>query len=525
MDGDNNSASETTNDSDNETLGVSKEYSNGTSSISTRRYSEYRGRHEFLADRLQAYSDAVFAIVGTILITYLQQIVPVDQRNVNIRDKAIANISLFTVYHFTFFHVAIIWLNHSRIFNIIERVDDVLVWLNMLLLYVVSFVPLTFGIRGEYRNTYEGIVAPSTTLVAVNIIMIVIVWYAFQRESFLHIELPEKYFTLVRWIMYCNLLFCPLFAVLAIGLGIVNLIVGQVFFYLSTAMLIVPRVIVYIYWKLYRKYTNSQLTYALGLYVSKERTEFFTDGIYSIVATLVIFDITTDGIPSRELVNGEFDGKLVDALLSKRWAYITHFITFLVISLLWFVHHSLFNFVRELNPVMLVIHLLSCSLIGVIPPVIEVLSASFGEENEATAIQMAAMVIAVIGILQLVLLSLMYFIDNECVDPLLFHNKSSLLLFIKVIIVPVTCTISYWCSLGSPELRKYSFYVLYLCSPLTFVLIYFVMSSEKLHSLFAYCWEVQNRLRDMLQRRLSQSYEMDMEMNNRGSQKKQPDRI
>ena len=509
--------SDSATDTDNETteaFGVSEEQYDRTLSLTTRRHG-YRGRHEFLADRLEAYSDAIFAIVGTILIAYLRHIVPPDEPNVSIRDEAISNIPLFAVYHFTFFHLAIIWLNHSRIFSIIERVDDILIWLNMLLLYVVSFVPLAFGILGKYRDTYEGILIPSVTLVVVNVIMIIIIWYAFRRERFLHIEVPKSQYTLVRWIMYSNLLFSPLFVVLAIGLGTISLLVGQICFYLSAVMLIAPRLVFYMYQKVCRKDTNHQLVQVLSFHVLKERTEFFTDGIYAIVATLVILEITIDGIPSREIVNEEYGGNLFNALLENHLAYITHLTTFMVISLLWFVHHSLFNFVRKLNPLMLVVHLLSCSLVGVIPPVIELLSVSFGGENEATAMRIASMIIAVVGIFQLVLLSLLYFTDRECVDPMLFHNKSSLLLCLKATIVPVICIISYWCSLGTPEFRKYSFYTLYLCTPLIFIVMYIAVRSRRLHSFFVFCWRVQKRSTRQ-QRRMNKSDKMEIEMKHNG---------
>ena len=522
MDGE-DEGEDTATDIDNEpteVFSVSEQRANRTSSFGRHRHSEHHRRHEFLADRLEAYSDAVFAIVGTILVAYLQQIVPtIDEQGVSVRQRATDSISLFTVYHFTFFHVTIIWLNHSRIFGIIARVNDVLVWLNMLLLYVVSFVPLTFGVLAEHKDTYHGILVPSITLVAVNIIMVIMVWYTFKRARFMHIDLPENYCTLVKRIMFSNLLFGPFFAVLAIGLGSVNTVVGQVLFYLSTVMLVVPRLIVYIVWKIRRREVDSELTQALGIYVSKERIEFFTDGVYAIVATLVILDITVDGIPSRELVDKEFDGSLIRALFDRRLQYVAHFTTFLVISLLWFVHHSLFNFVRKLNPLMLIIHLCSCSLIGVVPSVIEVVSNFFGSEsgeNEAVSIRLAAMIIVTTSILQLVLLSLMYFTDTECVDPVMFHCRSSLHLLLKVMVIPVTCTVAYWCSFGSPEFRAYSFYVLYLCSPLTFVVINIVMKSGKLRFLFKCCWDVQHRL----QKRLSKSIEAEMEMKNYNSQQR-----
>lgn len=493
-------------------------------SILRRRHSEHFRRHEFLSDRLQAYSDAVFAIVGTILIVYLQRFVSTfSEPNTTIMEQAINKIPLYVVYYLTFFYVSTIWLNHSRIFGIIERVNDVMVWLNMLLLYVVSFVPLTFGVLGEFKNTYQGILIPSINMVLIGAVTTILLWYAFKRQKFLHIiDLPEDHHTIVKRVMYFHLLLAPFFALLAIGLGIISFTAAQVFFYLSFGMLIVPRVIIYVFWKVRKKEADALLTQALGIYISKDRVEFYTDGIYSIVSTLVILEITVDGIPSRELVDSKYNGNLVDALSDNLLSYVAYFTTFLVISLLWFVHHSLFNFVKKLNPVMLLVHFLSCSIIGLIPPVMELLAIFYdvnrSGEDEATVVRMGSLTIGVIGILQLVFLSLMYFTDTECVDPILFHTKTSLHLFLKVLIIPVVCVITYWTSLGSPEFRQYSYYVLYLCSPLTFVMVSIAMKSGKLRSCFSYCWEVQNRLKERLQKKVSHSYEIEMEAH--GSNKK-----
>ena len=51
---------------------VGLEMFNASDTPSERLKAEHHHRHEFLANRLQAYSDAVFAIVGTILIVYIQ---------------------------------------------------------------------------------------------------------------------------------------------------------------------------------------------------------------------------------------------------------------------------------------------------------------------------------------------------------------------------------------------------------------------------------------------------------------------
>ena len=196
---------------------------------------EHQHRHEFLADRLQAYSDAIFAIVGTILIVYIQNtaIPKFEEHDESLRLQIIQEFPFYTVYHFTFLHISIIWLNHSRVFSVIERVDDILIWMNLVLLYIVSFVPLTFGVLGEFNDTYAGIVIPSLQIIATNMMMAVIVWYVFRRRRFLPHDMSVQVAKYTRRAMYLKFLLAPVLAILAIAFGKVNLLTAQVFFYSS----------------------------------------------------------------------------------------------------------------------------------------------------------------------------------------------------------------------------------------------------------------------------------------------------
>ena len=453
---------------------------------------EHHHRHEFLADRLQAYSDAVFAIVGTILIVYIQNtaIPKFEEHDESLRQQIIQETPFYTVYHFTFLHISIVWLNHSRVFSVIERVDDVLIWMNLVLLYIVSFVPLTFGVLGEFNDTYAGIVIPSLQIIATNTIMAVIVWYVFRKRRFLPHDMSAQMAEYTRRAMYIKLLLPPVFAILAIAFGKANLLTAQIFFYSSIFVVFMPKFVAYLMYKKCNNRVSSLVVQALSVTVSKERVEFFTDGVYSIIATLVILDITTIGIPSQEVVDSKYNGDLLEALLNKKVKYSNYFATFLLISLLWFVHHSIFNFIKQLNPLMFVAHQCSLSFVGVVPAAIELFAAFFNSSNaddEVTTMQIVAISIMIVGLLQFVLLALMYFADDDCVDRAIFHTKSSLHLLLKVTIIPVTGLAAYWASLGSVDSLHYSFYLIYFCMPLLFIAINIVIKSTRLHSLCWYC--------------------------------------
>jgi len=462
-----------------------------------RRESEHHRRHEFLGIRLQSYTDAVFAIVGTILIAYLNQtVVPrfTDGTN-SLQQRAIDNFKFFTVYHFTFLHISVIWSNHSRIFSVIERVDDVLIWMNMVFLYMVSFVPLAFGILGEFNDRYEGIVIPSIIIVLINTIMATMIWYVFRNKSFLlpcnMSDVHAKYF---EYTMYFKLSITPIFAVLAIVFVNVSLLAGQVLFYGSVFVVIIPKVVAYCIWLRCKTDLNKLIVQLLSATVSKDRIEFFTDGVYSIIATLIILDVTTVAIPTLDTVNRKFNGSLLRALQNNKVDYISYFTSFWVISLLWFVHHSIFNFIKRLNPPMFLTHQCSLSFVGLVPGGIsllaDILRSNGSDADEAAALQIAVGGIAVVSLFQFLLLALMSFACDDCVDQAVFHNsKSSLYILGKVAIFPTTCVIGYWCSMGSESVRHHSFYILYIITPLAFVFINIVVKCSKLHTFFRQCWE------------------------------------
>ena len=457
--------------------------------------SEHHRRHEFLGVRLESYTDAVFAIVGTILIAYLNQIVlpRLQDPSNSLQHHCFENANFFSVYHFTFLHISVIWLNHSRVFSMIERVNDVLIWMNMALLYFMSFMPLTFGLLGEFNDTYEGLVFPSITIILINTLMTVIVWYVYRKKRFLPSNMSDVHAKYFEKAMYFKLLIFPVVAALAILVGYFSLLPGRLLFYSSVFVVFIPKVVANCIWWWRKTEITAEVVQVLRVTVSKDRIEFFADGVYSIIATLVILEITIIGIPSRVEVNQNFNGSLLRALDNNRVDYITYFTTFLIISLLWFVHHSLFNFIKQLNSLMFLVHQCSLSFVGVVPSLVELFAVFFrpgtSEADKATAIQVAATGVGIVGLLQFLLLALMNFADDECVDQTLFHSESSLHLLLKVTIIPVNCVIAYWSSMGSESVRQYAFIVLYITGPLAFVVINIVIKSTTLHALCKHCWK------------------------------------
>src|SRR4051812_17865526 len=98
-------------------------------------------------NRVEAFSDGVFAIVITLLILDIR-LPEVDAAHLPgaLRD-ALPHI---VAYVMSFVIIGVYWISHHHALQRLVRVDGVLLWLNMLLLLFVSFLPFPTSMLGRY---------------------------------------------------------------------------------------------------------------------------------------------------------------------------------------------------------------------------------------------------------------------------------------------------------------------------------------------------------------------------------------
>jgi uncharacterized membrane protein len=97
--------------------------------------------------RLEAFSDGVFAIAITLLIIEVR--VPDSAAGELARDLA-NQWPTYAAYVVSFAIIGIIWVNHHDIFERIITVDRPLLFLNLLLLLTVAFLPFPTALLGDY---------------------------------------------------------------------------------------------------------------------------------------------------------------------------------------------------------------------------------------------------------------------------------------------------------------------------------------------------------------------------------------
>jgi len=94
-------------------------------------------------NRLEAFSDGVFAIIITILVLELK--IPHADNISNLKPL----IPVFISYVLSFLYVGIYWNNHHHLFHVVDRVDGKLLWANLHLLFWLSLLPFATGWMGE----------------------------------------------------------------------------------------------------------------------------------------------------------------------------------------------------------------------------------------------------------------------------------------------------------------------------------------------------------------------------------------
>lgn len=104
--------------------------------------------------RFEAFSDGVFAFAITLLILGIA--LP-EARYASDRALTDALLHLWPnvlAYALSFAVIGIMWQNHHALFRLIERVDRMTVFLNLLLLAGTAFIPFATATLGAYPTTH-----------------------------------------------------------------------------------------------------------------------------------------------------------------------------------------------------------------------------------------------------------------------------------------------------------------------------------------------------------------------------------
>jgi uncharacterized membrane protein len=121
-------------------------------------------------ERIVFFSDAVFAIGITLLVLDIH--IP-ERGAVSAADLPAQVLELWprvAAYILSFLVVGLFWMAHHRIFHYIRRFDTRLIWLNLLFLMTIAFLPVPTALLAAYGDqpisamVYAGVVTLAAVL-------------------------------------------------------------------------------------------------------------------------------------------------------------------------------------------------------------------------------------------------------------------------------------------------------------------------------------------------------------------------
>jgi uncharacterized membrane protein len=102
--------------------------------------------------------------------------------------------------------------------------------------------------------------------------------------------------------------------------------------------------------------------------VSKNRMEFLTDGIFAVVMTLLVLDISVPQISSHYAIGNVAAGTELVKRLFDLWPKMLSFgISFVILAIYWVAHHRQFHYIKHSNRALIWINMMFLMAICLIP--------------------------------------------------------------------------------------------------------------------------------------------------------------
>lgn len=147
----------------------------------------------FTVERLNALSDGVFAVAITLLVVSIA--IPTIHGTVTSSKLAHGLAELwphFFAYGLSFVIIGMFWVSHHALFSAIRKVDRGLIWLNMLYLLLIVFMPYPTSILALFGQTSVAVILYAAVLGAAALVQALLGFYATHKRRLVDDEFEKR---------------------------------------------------------------------------------------------------------------------------------------------------------------------------------------------------------------------------------------------------------------------------------------------------------------------------------------------
>jgi uncharacterized membrane protein len=149
--------------------------------------------HSGLAlERLVFFSDAVFAIAITILVLDIR--LPPGADSASSRELLLSLAGLWPEYlafFISFWVIGLSWISHHRKFLYMQRVDNQLLALNLLMLMLIAFIPFPTAVMSE-NVSFTATCFYALTMILASVSGLILWWYATRNHRLVDPSLDRR---------------------------------------------------------------------------------------------------------------------------------------------------------------------------------------------------------------------------------------------------------------------------------------------------------------------------------------------
>lgn len=123
-------------------------------------------------NRIEALADGIFAVAMTLLVLDIKS--PINlafESNGALIDYLAGLEHSFAMYAISFVVLAIFWISHHILFHYVRHVDRRLLWINMLFLLLVTFVPFSTDFLGDHGHLILPVLVYGVNLLALGALL------------------------------------------------------------------------------------------------------------------------------------------------------------------------------------------------------------------------------------------------------------------------------------------------------------------------------------------------------------------
>jgi uncharacterized membrane protein len=183
--------------------------------------------------RVESLSDGVFAIVLTLMVFQIRvPDIAADKAPHDLWPRLLHQAPEFYSYAISFILVGIYWVAHHNMYHLVKRSTRPLLWMNLLFLMFVGFVPYSVALVGRYADIQKVMIIYGVHLMIISGLLFLQWWYVTRKKNLVVTPLNKEFVRSVD----LKILQAPAVCVLAILTSFIS-VRGSYLLYLLTIVL------------------------------------------------------------------------------------------------------------------------------------------------------------------------------------------------------------------------------------------------------------------------------------------------